>query len=252
MRWKLEYLVRLLPLLFDIQAVRAMISWPKFSITAYGIVSDLFKQGVHPKTIIDVGANEGQFAVAALNIFRSVQVHAFEPLGECIERLRAYTSSYTDVHIHAVALGAQCEKTHFFVNNYNLASSTLKISAKHRSEFPFATEKETRVVEVSTLDRYFSNKILISPVLLKIDVQGAEKLVLDGGHETLKSVDYVMLETSFSEMYIGDTPFMEMIELMKALHFFFVRPISFLKSPINGEILQADVLFKREEIETEF
>jgi hypothetical protein len=82
-------------------------------------------------------------------------------------------------------------------------------------------------------------------VLLKIDVQGAEKDVVEGARETLKRVDYVLMETAFTPMYIGQPSFTEMIETMRAFDFTFLRPVDFLKSPKSGEILQADILFRR-------
>jgi len=222
-----------------------MVAWPKFSITAYEIVSALYKQGIRPRTLIDVGANIGQFTIASLNIFKGLGVHAFEPVEACVEKLRSFTSGYGDVFIHPVALGATRERTTFYINRYSVASSILRISGKHQSEFSRLAEKENKTIEVYTLDHFFSNSALVAPVLLKIDVQGAEKLVLEGGHETLKQVNYVLLETSFTAMYDGEPLFLEMIEVMKTLNFDFIRPISFLKSTKSGEILQADVLFKR-------
>lgn len=240
----LNKMQRLLPLFFDIQAVRAMVTWPQFSVTAYGIVSDLFKQGIRPRTLIDVGAHTGQFTIASLNIFEGVGVHAFEPVASCVEKLRANTSGYGNVCVHAVALGAKRERSIFHINSYSLASSLLRVSNKHQSEFSQVAEKETTTIEVYTLDHYFSNSVLAAPVLLKIDVQGVEKLVLEGGKETLKQVDYVLLETSFAPMYVGEPLFPEMLEVMKTCNFQFLRPISFLKSPKSGEILQADILFE--------
>lgn len=241
----LRKLKRLLPLLFDIRAVKAMATWPEFSITAYGIVSDLDKQNIHPRTLIDVGANVGQFTIAAINIFDNLGVHAFEPIAACADQLRLNTSGYDDVKINAVALGARCEKSAFHINTYSLASSMLRISDKHLSEFSQATEKKTIQIEVSTLDEHFSDKALPSPVLLKIDVQGAEKRVLEGGKETLKQVDYVLLEASFTSLYEGESLFLELVEAMNKFNFDFVRPLAFIKSPKSGEILQADILFAK-------
>jgi FkbM family methyltransferase len=236
--------LRLVPLLFDRDAVKAMVKWPVFSISAYQNVSNLFNQGICPRAIIDVGANIGQFTIAGLNIFEGVSIHAFEPIEACVNTLRINTSGYKDVYIHAIALGAKRDKTTFYINQYSQASSVLRPSQKHRLEFPNVAEEKAVPVELSTLDDFFSNSNLPGPVLLKLDVQGSEKLVLEGGKRTLKKVDFVLMETSFTPMYIGEPLFIEMIEAMKAIDFEFVRPIGFLKSPQGGEILQADILFR--------
>jgi FkbM family methyltransferase len=221
-----------------------MATWPSFSISAYTMVSRLYNQGIRPRTVIDVGANAGQFTIAALNLFDGIAVHAFEPVKECVRKLRDRTSKFKNVYIYPHALGAKQELAAFHVNRYSLASSLLKPSTKHRSEFPIAGAEQTTVIELGTLDQYFSNAVLAPPVLLKLDVQGAEKRVIEGGQHTLTQVDYVLMETSFTPMYIDEPLFIEMIEAMKTAHFNFVRPVSILKSPKSGEILQADILFK--------
>lgn len=246
MHLSIEKIMKVIPLFFDINALQAIARWSKFSITAYTMVSLLLKQGIRPRTLIDVGANVGQFSVAALNIFKGVHVHAFEPIESCVNKLRLNTSKYSNVHIHAVALSAKQERADFHINAYSLASSLLRLSNKHQAEFSKVAEKQTVSIEVSTLDHFFSDADLLAPVLLKIDVQGAEKFVLEGGKETLKSVDYVILETSFTKMYEGETLFLDIIELMKSYGFQFIRPIDFLKSPNSREILQADILFKKQ------
>ena len=235
---------RSLPLLMDANAIKAMVTWPKFSLTAYGIVTDLFKQGIRPKTLIDVGANTGQFTVAACNIFKGIIVHAFEPIEKCVDQLRANTSRYNNIHIYPVALGDECKTAAFHMNNYSLASSLLRLSDKHQFEFSQATERETVPVAVKTLDSNFHDKPLVAPVLMKLDVQGAERKVIEGGRETLQRVDYILMETSFSPMYIGEPSFTEMVDLMRTLDFDLARPMHFLRGPRSGEILQADFLFR--------
>jgi FkbM family methyltransferase len=47
------------------------------------MVSALKQQGIHPQTIIDVGANVGQFTIAAAKLFPKLQIHSFEPLPAC-------------------------------------------------------------------------------------------------------------------------------------------------------------------------
>ena len=121
----------------------------------------------------------------------------------------------------------------------------LKISERHKTEFPHAKVQTSATVDVIPLDQLRSDMVLKSPVLMKIDVQGYEGEVLEGGKETLKKVDYVLLETSFTQMYEGEPLFAELVETMKSFHFDFVRPIAFLKSNKTGEILQADILFRK-------
>ena len=47
------------------EILKALFTWPKFSRTSYKMVRDLRLQGISPNTVIDVGANVGQFAIAS-------------------------------------------------------------------------------------------------------------------------------------------------------------------------------------------
>src|SRR6266498_80384 len=49
--------------------LKSFLSWPVFSFTSFHMLTSLSKQGFSINTVIDVGANVGQFAVAAAKIF---------------------------------------------------------------------------------------------------------------------------------------------------------------------------------------
>jgi len=240
-----EKMCRVLPCFFEYSAIKAIFTWPRFSLTSYLLVISMFKSGIRPSTVIDVGANTGQFTIAAEHIFRCPKIYAFEPIPDCVEKLRLFSSGSPNIEIHTTAIGVKNDQVDFYVNEYDQASSLFKLNAMNRHHFKNLKERETIRVQVTTLDRFFKNKTMKKPVLLKIDVQGAEKDVVEGARETLNKVDYVLMETSFTPLYIGQSSFLEMIDIMKAFDFTFLRPVDFLKSPATGEILQADILFKR-------
>jgi FkbM family methyltransferase len=241
----LDKLYQILPYVFDRKTLRAILHWPQFSIASYSNAVSLLRSGIRPSTVIDVGANTGQFAIAAANLFRGAKIHAFEPLPNCVRKLRRQTVNYPDIEIHAVAIGHRRGKCDFFVNAYSQASSMLKLNNGKCAPFPNIEEINTIRIDMETLDSFFVDRRIQGPALLKIDVQGSEKLVLEGGRETLKRIDFVLLEASFIPMYLGEPLFPELVKFMEELKFDFVRPIGFMRNPRNGEILQADVLFGR-------
>jgi FkbM family methyltransferase len=223
----------------------AFFSWPKFSLTAHRMISSLMRQGISPKTVIDVGANVGQFAVACKRIFSGATVHSFEPLPECAAKLKQNVAKLAGVRVYAIALGEQSGEVVFHVNSHSHSSSILALGDRHRRAFPHAREMHTIKVPVSTLDLEMKSIPLEGPVLLKLDVQGYEPQVLEGATETLKRVDYVLLEASFRPMYEGERTFMEIARTMEEREFEFLRPIAWLNDPRTGEVLQADALFAR-------
>jgi FkbM family methyltransferase len=232
-------------LALDPAAVFAFVSWPKFSLTSYRMVCSLKKQGVVPKTIIDVGANVGQFAIATAKIFPMASIHSFEPNPDCVVKLQKNITPLGNVSVYPVALGDVEGEMAFHINSHSHSSSILTLAENHLGAFPDAREVGSIQVKVSTLDKVFANIELNGPVLLKLDVQGYEAQALRGATETLRRVDYVVLEASFKPMYEGEMLFVEIVRLMEDMEFAFMRPVGMLTDPNTGEIIQMDALFRR-------
>lgn len=236
---------RYLDLLLEPGSVRAIASWPKFSITSFKLVSGLARQGILPRTVIDVGANVGQFAIASAMIFSNVKIHSFEPVPEIVSKLRANIRTLGNVIVYPFALGERQCKCSFHVNSHSQSSSILALGKPHLEAFP--EERESRMIEVqlTTLDAVFDEIELMPPVLLKLDVQGYEAQTLAGGTNTLKRCEYVVAEASFRPMYDGEIPFTGLVEMMARENFEFARPVGWLTEPRTGEVLQIDTLFQR-------
>jgi FkbM family methyltransferase len=209
------------------------------------MISSLLRQGICPRSIIDVGANVGQFTVACKKIFSGAAVHSFEPLPECAVKLKKNVAKLVGVRVYPIALGDKSGNVLFHVNSHTHSSSILVLGERHHEAFPNARELRTINVPISTLDVEMKSIPLESPALLKLDVQGYEPQVLEGGIETLKRVDYVLLEASFRPLYEGEKTFMEIARTMEEHGFYFLRPIAWLNDPRSGEVLQADALFAR-------
>jgi FkbM family methyltransferase len=235
----------ILQLAEDLHSVPALCTWPKFSVTSYFMISGLNKQGIKPGTVLDVGANAGQFAIACAKLYPNVRIHSFEPVPECFEELQKNISGFGKVVVYPLALGESEGEISFRINAHSQSSSALPLARAHRETFPEARETRKITAEVSTLDRVFADVELRRPVLLKLDVQGYEVQVLRGGVETLRRVDYVVLEASFKPMYEGEPLFMDVVRWMEGRGFRFERPVGWLAAPRSGEILQLDALFVR-------
>lgn len=234
-----------LSVLKDIHLIKALITWQKFSITSYQMVSCLAKQGINPKTVIDVGANVGQFTVATSKIFGDIQIYSFEPLPACVQELQRNVYGIKRIVVYPFALGETERDTRFCINSHTQSSSILPLTSIHCSAFPKAQEEQTITVKISTLDLVFANVEFQHPVLLKVDVQGYEAQVLLGGEETLRRVDFVIVEVSFKAMYKGELIFRDILRAMEARGFRFDRPVGSLANPSNGEVMQMDALFTR-------
>ncbi len=238
-------LLKIVSLLTAPGAVRSLMTWPKFSMTSYFMVSDLAKQGISPKTVLDVGANVGQFAVAAAKLFPHAKILSFEPLPECVDQLKKNVEVLNNISVYPIAVGDSEGEVQFHVNSHSHSSSILPLTSSHRQAFPEAQESNEIRVNVSTLDKILSGVDIKRPCLLKLDVQGYEVHALRGGEETLKHVDYVIMETSFKTLYEGELLFVDVVKIMESYGFRFLRPVGWLSDPKTGEVLQMDALFIR-------
>jgi len=236
---------RIVPMLFRPKALGALITWPVFSITSFEMLSNLLEHNVKPQSIIDVGANVGQFTVAAAKKFPHAHIYSFEPLPDCALRLRRNVRRLHNVFVYGLALGAEEGRCTMHVNSYTLSSSLLSLAPAHQQAFPYAIEVGMAEVAISTLDNTFQGIDLPRPVLLKIDVQGYEAKVLRGATNLLKRIDHAVIEASLKPMYEGETLFDELADLMKSFGFTFKGKVGQLFDPSNGEILQIDALFER-------
>ena len=227
------------------RAAAALISWPLFSLTSFRVVSTLARQGIEPKVVIDVGANAGQFAIAAAKLWPRCQVHSFEPVPDSARALARNCETLPSVAVYETALGEREGTAQIHVNRHSHSSSILPLGLAHRRAFPEAEEVGTITVKVVTLDSFLANLEVSAPVLLKLDVQGYELNVIRGASRFLGRVDYVLAETSFKPMYDGEPLFPELLAEMAGRGFDFLRPVDWMKDPRTGEVLQMDALFAR-------
>ena len=209
------------------------------------MVSRLVRFGIRPKTIIDVGANVGQFAVSAAKCFPEAVVHSYEPVPECYAELERTAKKFRNICTSPLALGETPGELAFHVNSHSHSSSVLALSENHKQAFPAAREVRTIPIRVSTLDREYGGADLPAPVLLKLDVQGYEAKVLAGAKKILPNIDYVLVEVSFQPLYVEESAFDEIFAFLNGFGFEFLQPVSFFPDPASGKYLQMDALFGR-------
>ena len=238
--------LRLLLTMLEFKGViKAIVFWPKFSMASFLIISRLKRAGLLPKTVIDVGANVGQFAVASSRLFDGVHVFSIEPDPKTAEVLRNNTKGESCVDISVVALGETVGEASFFVNRDSQVSSLLPLGEDRVSAFPESTVEREMKVKILTLDVLFSDRRLEKPILVKIDVQGFEDKVIRGGSKFLSQVDWVLIEVSFAVLYKGEQDFQCILSLLNESGFEFMKPMNFHTSPLTGEIMEMDALFRR-------
>jgi len=226
-------------------AFKAILTWKKFSISAFKIVKRLTSAGVAPMSVIDVGANAGQFSVAASKEFRHADIYPIEPDPRTAKKLRHNLEPKLAANIIRKAVGERDGSITFNVNSDSQVSSILPLGDDRQRAFPKSVVMQQISVPLATLDSLFGDIPLAKPILLKIDVQGYEDQVISGAANFLASVSWIVMEVSCARLYEGEQDFMAIIKLMASHGFRFVRPLNFHQAGKNSDIIEMDALFEK-------
>lgn len=190
-------------------------------------------------TVIDVGANKGQFAVFAVHRWPYARLICFEPLPGPRATLARATRGLAD--IHGCALGSGAGEATMHVASREDSSSLLPLGARQKAIFGMQ-ESGVLQVPVRRLDACLPGP-LRRPVLLKIDVQGYELEVLKGANDLLAAIDVIFVEASCVELYEGQALDRDVLQLLTSKGFYLAG--RFNNQRYQGALVQADLLFRR-------
>jgi FkbM family methyltransferase len=193
-------------------------------------------------TVVDIGANRGQFALVSRRCFPGARIISFEPLSAPAQRFRKVFAGDSRVELHAMAIGAEACNAEIHVSAEDDSSSLLPMTELQQSLFSGTAEVRTESIRVEPLSSQIGRDELSRPALLKIDVQGYELSTLRGCASLLESFDYVYAECSFVELYAGQALAHEVIAYLHGKGFPLdgVYNIHYDRS---GRAVQADMLF---------
>jgi FkbM family methyltransferase len=138
----------------------------------------------------DIGANVGFFSlIMARLVSPNGRVVAFDPLPENARQV-AYNlalNRFDNIMVRAEAVGDREDTAVFQVSSYSSMGRLKDVGV------PPAKQKGTIAVPLRSLDRLIEKERLPSPNFMKIDVEGAEPMVLSGATQTLATARPIML-----------------------------------------------------------
>lgn len=203
-------------------------------------------RNVGVRTVLDVGANAGQFARKALEWFPGAEIISFEPLSEAFKELsRLAEKSRGRLRAEQVGLGEQEGTLRMKIHlDHPPSSSFLDVTQRGLELYPFQRRQVERQVRVARLDNYLREKeIELRPeVLVKLDVQGYEDRVIRGGQATLARAAACIVEISLEPLYAGQPTFREIVELLEGLGFRYAGNLEQTSGP-TGQVVFVDAVF---------
>lgn len=150
------------------------------------------------QAVFDIGANIGFYTVLAAGAFRQRgfgSIHSFEPNPLIFAELERNIAlnHFTNVRARCEGMGDVASEMPLYVNKAAITYSSLR-----RTQDFF--DEEIRVA-VTTLDEYVKQSGVERVGLVKLDVEGAELLVLRGGHQVLERDHPALLYEEFERGY---------------------------------------------------
>jgi FkbM family methyltransferase len=193
---------------------------------------------------VDVGGNIGYHALhAARLVGPSGRVLAFKPNPTVCERLLANTAlnRFDHVEVRAVALSDQCGEARFYPDSgRNSGAGSLRPSPASGAPFDVATATLDSVLETAGIRRV---------AVVKIDVEGAELLVLSGMKWLLGSADAPAVIFEISEWSLAQFGHSgkNIMNLMSSYGYdhTVISPVRQSIYATEGQFLQYDALFQR-------
>lgn len=197
-------------------------------------------RGIH--VLVDVGAHDGFYAKRAALYFPLRRAVLVEPLPANAAGLRKL--ELPGLKVVEAAMADKKGRARFTVSRTAQASSLLEMGSGMTEAYRLDMSGDQEIdVAVGTLDDLCEEENIERIDLLKIDVQGAERLLLSGAREALRRTKYLQIEMLFVEHYRGCALFPELDGICRAAGFDLCGLGQFANDP-RGRLLQADALYR--------
>ncbi len=199
-------------------------------------------QEMNIQTVFDIGANTGGWASEMSEYFPNAPIYSFEPLPDCYEELKKVADKNPNITAFNMALGQ--ENAMLKMNRCSSRSSSSLLKMRERHPVLAKGGEHTEVdVAVKRLDEVAAGLEIRNNIFIKIDVQGYELFVIEGGIDLIQRASALILETTFIPLYDGQVLFDELYARMQELGFRYMGDLESIKNPLNGEVLQGNGIF---------
>jgi FkbM family methyltransferase len=195
--------------------------------------------------VLDVGANQGQFATMLRASGFEGPIHSFEPQSRAFATLQRRAQGDPRWTCANVALASRAGAGLLHISSNSTSSSLLEMGALHEEAAPESRVVASEEVALTTLDAAVLGCGLPTPYFLKIDVQGAELDVLGGAEAVLADTLLIQLEASLQPLYKGAPGATAILTWLDAHDYIPIGMTEGFTDPRTGELLQIDILAKR-------
>jgi len=197
-------------------------------------------------TILDVGANIGQYGERLRHLGYLGKIVSFEPLSSAFGLLEARAASDGNWIAERCALGAADGTSMINIAGNSFSSSLLNMLPRHVEAAPqsaYVGKEEIIVHQLDSLiDRYVTPG---AKVFLKIDTQGFTSKVLAGARRSLAAIEGLEVELSTIPLYADEPLIHTVLSALhdQGFHVYYLEPEILDRD--SGQQLQLNGLFHR-------
>jgi len=199
--------------------------------------------------VIDVGANEGQFASVLRNIGYAQTIISFEPLPKEYQLLSQAASKDQNWHTYNLALGKRNKKQILHVADKSTFSSFLLSNSWCEQRFGKGSiGNKDIVVSVSRLDDFLIEAVDNTDemrIYLKMDTQGYDLEVFSGAGTVLKNIVALQSEVSAVPIYHNMPNILDSISFFQEAGFSLsgMYPVTYVNTTL--QVVEFDCLMVR-------
>ncbi len=209
----------------------------------YQRLSLLANLGFSPRTILDIGAYQGEWTKMAHQIFPLAKIFMIEATPDNESLLRNVSEASG---LSMALLGDKSKKSVIFYLADPKETSISTGNSIYIEKTQYFNNRHFIRLPMITLDFLVAKRKLKNIDFIKIDTQGSELNILKGGKKTVSKAEFILLETQNLE-YNDKAPFTEDVVIaMKSYGFrlFDILETHYLSS---GELFQVDLLFAKKD-----
>jgi FkbM family methyltransferase len=198
-------------------------------------------------TVLDIGANIGQFAMGLRESGYKGHIISFEPLSKAYSHLLINSKNDPNWIIATrMAIGNEKGKKTINVSGNFVSRSILKMTNTHIKGAPKSAYIGSEEIYIDKLDNVVGNYLGNGEnVFIKIDVQGYESQVLKGATDILSKTKGIQIELSLVPLYENQLLFIDILNYITNLGFELYDILPGFRDKQSGKLLQFDGIFFR-------
>lgn len=167
----------------------------------------LVSLGLDVKHVVNVGANHGNWSREMLSYYPSVSISMFEPQ-LALAKFHQDLAQNDNIELHYIGLGDRDGVATFRLHNRD-DSSSFVYSAEEAGNKGYSQVD----VDIRRLDAIMEDSRFERPQIVKIDAEGLDLYVLEGGVSTISNAEVVLVEAAVCNPQYDNTV-LKVIEAM--------------------------------------